>query len=266
MAGYDYSNAERRAGTNIRYSYGKITMKTLILSDIHSNIDALLAIENKEKHWDELYVAGDIVDYGFYPREVIAWLKEHRAHVVAGNHDTNMLRLIDEQHPVNLEQPYSFAEYNLSLLQKEDIEYLRALPMQLEFMLDGVPCLMTHYYTAGLDIVYNQTQFQAFWEQHVKQHPVDCPKKILLFGHTHRGAICNIGGGMTWLNPGSASYRRNDDPDKEASYMVSENGVLDIRHVPYPREQLYQKVQDFNLTPSERRHGTFFYGPFPYYL
>lgn len=94
-----------------------------------------------------LYVAGDIVDYGFFPCEVIRWLREHNAHAVAGNHDVNMLRLIDEKHQVDLNRPYTFAEYNLSLLQKDDIDYLRSLPETLEFLLDGVPCLMTHYYT-----------------------------------------------------------------------------------------------------------------------
>ncbi len=240
-------------------------MKTLILSDIHSNIDALLAIEEKEKSWDELYVSGDIVDYGFFPREVIAWLKKHRAHVVMGNHDAHILRLLAEQPKPDMEQPFSFAQYNISLLREEEIAYLKSLPAQLEFVLDGVPCLMTHSYTNGYDLVYNQTQFQAFWEEHVTQHPTDCPKKLLLFGHTHRGAICSIGNGMTWMNPGSASYRRNDDPDKEASYIISEDGVMEVRHVPYPREHLYQMVRDLNLTPAERRHGTFFYGPYPYF-
>ena len=71
---------------------------------------------------------------------------------------------------------------------------------------------------------------------------------------------------MTWMNPGSASYRRNDDPDKDASYLVSEDGYMEIRHVPYPKEQLYRKLQDSNLTLQERRHVTFFYGPYPFYL
>ena len=244
----------------------RFAMNTLILSDIHSNIESLRAIEKKEKNWDLLYVAGDIVDYGFFPCEVIRWLREHNAHAVAGNHDVNMLRLIDEKHQVDLNRPYTFAEYNLSLLQKDDIDYLRSLPETLEFLLDGVPCLMTHYYTPDLDIVQNETQFRVFWETHSKQYPADCENKILLFGHTHRGVICRFGNGMTWMNPGSASYRRNDDPDKDASYLVSEDGYMEIRHVPYPKEQLYRKLQDSNLTLQERRHGTFFYGPYPFYL
>ena len=39
-------------------------MRILLISDIHSNIEALKAILNKEKDFDLLAVAGDLVDYG----------------------------------------------------------------------------------------------------------------------------------------------------------------------------------------------------------
>jgi len=62
-------------------------MKILILSDIHSNIVALEAIWAKEKDSDLVYCAGDLVDYGPYPQEVIAWLQAHEVPCVQGNHD-----------------------------------------------------------------------------------------------------------------------------------------------------------------------------------
>ncbi len=48
-------------------------MKNVILSDIHSNVDALLAvikeIAEKEGTVDRLLIAGDIVGYGASPNE-----------------------------------------------------------------------------------------------------------------------------------------------------------------------------------------------------
>lgn len=49
-------------------------MKALILSDIHSNIYALEAIWNKERDSDLILCAGDLVDYGPFPQEVLAWV------------------------------------------------------------------------------------------------------------------------------------------------------------------------------------------------
>lgn len=51
-------------------------MKALIISDIHANIHALRAIEKVET-WDTVYCCGDLTDYGPFPMEVIAWMKEH---------------------------------------------------------------------------------------------------------------------------------------------------------------------------------------------
>ena len=59
-------------------------MKLLILSDIHGNLDALDAI--CEPH-DELWVLGDIVNYGPEPIETLERVKATASVVVQGNHD-----------------------------------------------------------------------------------------------------------------------------------------------------------------------------------
>ena len=46
-------------------------MKALILSDVHSNVIALEAIWAREGDADAIYCAGDLVDYGVYPRETL---------------------------------------------------------------------------------------------------------------------------------------------------------------------------------------------------
>ena len=59
-------------------------MKLLILSDIHGNLDALDAIRES---YDELWVLGDIVNYGPQPREALETVKAAASVVVQGNHD-----------------------------------------------------------------------------------------------------------------------------------------------------------------------------------
>jgi protein phosphatase len=59
-------------------------VKLLIFSDIHGNLDALHAIRES---YDELWVLGDIVNYGPEPREALEAVRATASIVVQGNHD-----------------------------------------------------------------------------------------------------------------------------------------------------------------------------------
>lgn len=63
-------------------------MKLVILSDIHGNHDALRALPEE---YDELWVLGDLVNYGPQPKEVVADVMEKASLVVQGNHDMRWL-------------------------------------------------------------------------------------------------------------------------------------------------------------------------------
>ncbi len=59
-------------------------MRILIVSDIHGNYDALSSIEET---YDELWVLGDLVNYGPEPAAVIDFVRSKAAVFVCGNHD-----------------------------------------------------------------------------------------------------------------------------------------------------------------------------------
>ena len=65
-------------------------MRALILSDIHSNLeafDAVLAHARASGGWDVIWFLGDLVGYGADPGPCIARLRSHPHLAVAGNHD-----------------------------------------------------------------------------------------------------------------------------------------------------------------------------------
>ncbi len=49
-------------------------MKIVMISDIHGNFDALNALSES---YDELWVLGDLVNYGPQPREVVDFVRQH---------------------------------------------------------------------------------------------------------------------------------------------------------------------------------------------
>ena len=65
-------------------------MRALILSDIHSNIEALNAVLDAapEARYDQLLVLGDLVGYGASPNEVVDRIYDLQPDVlIRGNHD-----------------------------------------------------------------------------------------------------------------------------------------------------------------------------------
>src|SRR5688572_408355 len=64
-------------------------MRYLVLSDIHSNLEALEACIRKAKQagYERVLCCGDIVGYGPNPSEVIDLLDEHQVTSIRGNHD-----------------------------------------------------------------------------------------------------------------------------------------------------------------------------------
>src|SRR5271170_6994424 len=62
-------------------------MRALILSDIHSNLQALNAVMDAAPEHDVVWNLGDVVGYGANPNEVIDRVRELGQVFVRGNHD-----------------------------------------------------------------------------------------------------------------------------------------------------------------------------------
>jgi len=71
-------------------------MRFLILSDIHSNLEALnTVLEHTAGQYDQVLCCGDIVGYGPDPNAVIERIREFNARVIRGNHEKAALGLVD---------------------------------------------------------------------------------------------------------------------------------------------------------------------------
>lgn len=240
-------------------------MKILLISDVHSNINGLKAIENQEKSWDMVLFAGDMVDYGLYPSEVIAWMRKHNAIAVAGNHDIKLVekarsgtdRLID---------PYcssTFCQHNISLLTNDELEYLENLPLEVTLNLDGITYFMTHIYddNDGNALLHHMekyhiiSSFENYWEKKVGNPQ---GKRCLLLGDTHHCMMVQLKQDAYVLNPGSVGYNLGADAaTKGASYILIENGIPYFRYAQYNTEEEYQIVKEkmTNLNDWEYRTG-----------
>ncbi|MDQ6663428.1 MAG: metallophosphoesterase, partial [Acidobacteriota bacterium] len=63
-------------------------MRYLVLSDIHSNWEALqAALDSAKGQYDKILCCGDLVGYGPDPNPVLDWARENVHQVIRGNHD-----------------------------------------------------------------------------------------------------------------------------------------------------------------------------------
>ena len=85
-------------------------MRYLILSDIHSNCEALTAVlaRVKRKRWDKAVVLGDVVGYGANPNQAVELVRQLRPLIERiGTRDSNLadqLRRAATSVPLNLHE------------------------------------------------------------------------------------------------------------------------------------------------------------------
>ena len=241
-------------------------MKLLIISDIHANVTALEAVLRDAGAVDDVYCAGDYVDYGTDPREAIAWVKSHGVHCVIGNHDRHLLqvRRSGEVEAFRGTRRWKWVHDNCARMAEEDFAFLESLPEHLSFTADGFDYVMQHQMKDGsYDVPESLQAFDACWEQWYSGPASSRPRRMI-FGHTHRRCVHQLDNGALWLNPGSVSYRRPDDDDKRAHYMVIEDGRICFRAVPYERGAMLGRVMEYvrrgDMLETDLQDLLFFFG------
>ncbi len=204
-------------------------------------MQALEAVWEKEKDSDLIYCAGDLVDVGANPNEVIEWLIEHKAICIQGNHDELLIHLMEDNIDLHSMPSHekNWLHYNAEVIKPENLAYLKTLPLSVSFELDGHNYHMKHAYNEYLVI---QSKFD-FAEFLAKENISASPR--LIFGHTHKQTIAYFSNSEIILNPGSTSYRTYLEPKntcKKAEYITITNGQVELKGLDYDRSNLFQHI------------------------
>src|SRR5580704_1375907 len=101
-------------------------MRLLLLSDIHSNLEALEACMEVAPKFDEVVNLGDVVGYNASPNEVCERVRTMGGTIVRGNHDRVCSGLTDMT-DFNLVAAMS-AKWTQITLLPEHRDWLRELP------------------------------------------------------------------------------------------------------------------------------------------
>ena len=215
-------------------------MRTLIVSDIHSNVvalDAVIADARQEGPIDRVWCLGDVVGYGPEPMACIERLWDLDAVVICGNHDAVVVGRIDIS-AFNGAAAQA-ARWNGTRLSAEARDYLTTLPetvVEAPFTLvHGTPRNpMWEYLTSG-------AQAEQAWGS--------IPTPHALVGHTHYqftcsrtrgveqagpgGRVVRLGDDRLVANPGSVGQPRDGDPRSAYAVFDDEAATVALRRTPY---------------------------------
>jgi putative phosphoesterase len=202
-------------------------VRTLVISDIHGNIDALRAIDEP---CDAVICLGDIVDYGPEPAACIDWLTELQVPLtrVRGNHDNAVAFRIDcGCGQAFLHLSTLTREYMWKVLDSKQLAWIGAPDTSTRLELDGQTIYATH--AAPSDNLFKYLVPETSDADLIAELEL-AATDIVLTGHTHKPFTRELNGRLM-VNVGSVGQPRDGIP--RASYAIIENGRVELKRVDY---------------------------------
>ncbi len=208
-------------------------MKIVIISDIHGNFDALSALPEP---YDELWVLGDLVNYGPEPESVIEFVRSKAVIVVRGNHDHSIGYNEDPRCSARFrEMADATRRYTDSVLKFGHKHFLRNLALSRETTRGETRFYLCHAIPSDPLFGYCEAESPK-WVEEAQSVAAD----VVLVGHTHVPAKRSIGSCVV-VNPGSLGQPKTGSP--EARYAIWEDGQIELKSYPYPVEAAVAKIQ-----------------------
>ena len=231
-------------------------MRFLILSDIHSNLEALNAVlEQAKGQHDRVLCCGDIVGYGPNPNEVVDRILELNPAIIRGNHEKAALGLVD----LSLFNPLAkraalWTQDQLTPAHRHYLEQIPAGPMEIP------PLTIAH------GSLLDEDQYLVDLEDALENFP-SARNSVTFFGHTHiQGGFVRFQDGRAGLlnpeikygasesqllinpqdrylvNPGAVGQPRDYDP--RAAFVIYDSDEQRVRYfrTAYPIETTQAKM------------------------
>lgn len=251
-------------------------MKRALISDIHGNLEALLAVldDIRSVSVDEIYCLGDIIGYGPNPCECLDQVIKHAKLTILGNHDQAALFDPDGFNPMALQAIYWTRDQldsgpGTAAQINRRWDFLGELPRYIDEgeyrFVHGSPRDPTNEY------VFPEYQFD-----HRKMEILFGKiERYCFMGHTHLPGVfttecefiepddCDysysLGSDKVMINVGSVGQPRDDD--SRACYVIIDTDASSVtfRRVEYDIDTTVAKIYSVpdlsNALGDRLRHG-----------
>ena len=233
-------------------------MKRALISDIHSNLEALQAVlaDIRQQGITEIFCLGDIIGYGPNPLECIDLVMKCDF-CLLGNHDQGAL-FDPEGFNSGAERAIFWTREQLEHGKgspEERLgrwEFLGELPRNrrengFQFVHGSARNPLNEYVFP--EDIYNQRKMEKIFglvERYCFQGHTHVPgvftQSLNFFSPEDIGGTFKLGDEKVMVNVGSVGQPR--DGNRKACYVVLEDGVITFRRIEYPAEVTRQKIYD----------------------
>ena len=247
-------------------------MRYGIVSDIHSNLDALEAViqELDGLGMDRLVCLGDIVGYGPNPNECCDLLRARDCVAIAGNHDEAAV-MAGGAERFNALAVAAIA-WTRGQLSEQNRAYLAALPRERCFdsfeIVHGAPEAHFDYILGVTDArgafervrrpitFIGHTHVAEVYFQERKRDADDTAGEGPAFGRTFhqrlsRGGRIEVAPRFRYIvNPGSVGQPRDRNPQASFGSYDEAAGAIEIRRVTYDVMRVRERMESAKLPPE----------------
>jgi len=211
-----------------------------IISDIHSNYSALLAIDKylNDNNIKTVLCAGDIVGYYTRPNETINWLRKKNAISVLGNHDKAIfVRDVSTKFNIYAKQACAWTKRKLT---KKNFEYLTNLESEFKGNILGKKSYMVHGspINAFEDYLYEKDIDEVFFKKYFNE-----PYDLIISGQTHIPFIKKIEDTIL-INPGSVGQPRDGDARTCFAVYNEKKHEAEIIRLDYDFTDIVKETRD----------------------
>lgn len=234
-----------------------MTVRILLLADIHGNYPALQAIDRKldAASFDYIVNAGDSLVYAPFPNETLTWLAKHQAISILGNTDKKVIKLLlgksfkkpgkpDKRIMYTSTAEELTAENRRYLLSLTNSHLLKLLPEGKTARKHTMRLGIFHGSPADHDeFLFADTPDTRF---HELAELTNC--HIIITGHSH-SPYHKMPANVHFINPGSVGRMFDGDPRVSFATLEISADMLTVHHfrIAYDVAEVVAKIRKRGL-------------------
>jgi predicted phosphodiesterase len=229
--------------------------KITVFGDIHANLPALESVwqDMEQRGLPNRFCLGDLVGYGTFPNEVVAFIRGQEIPTLMGNYDQGVGHSSDDcgcayRDAASKALGERSIAWSNAETSPENKEFLRSLPFSLPLRLGQKRVLLVHGSPRKVNEYLYADRPDSSFERVLDAAEAD----ILVCGHTHLPYHKVLPSGRHVINAGSVGKPKDHDP--RAGYIVLEAHGEDIDvqfiRVAYDIERAAQAIES-SAMPDE---------------
>lgn len=232
-------------------------MRILLISDIHGNYPALMAIERRftPGDFDAILNCGDSLVYAPFPNETLNWLRANKVVSILGNTDKKVIKLLKGKtfgKPSKAEKKIMYSSTAEDLSPK-NIKYLKSLKKTARIRLQvnktenkSGPTLLGMFH--GSPAAHHEFLFDSTPENRFAELAATINMDIVVTGHSHTPYHKKVSG-IDFINPGSVGRMFDGEPTASFAILNTSEYGLEVRfyRIPYTVAEVVTQLRDRNL-------------------